>query len=150
MQRTRLLTVILSAGLLVFSTGCEKLKSRDQMNKGVQAYKNNKYADAVGHFKEAVRLDPSNDNAQLYLATSYMIQWVPGASSPDNQKNYEAAKQEFNKVLKKEPTNSLALASMASMAYNLANVAGPDEKKAALEGSAPVERAPGGSRFEGR
>ena len=41
-------------------TGCAKLKSRDQMNKGVQAYKNNHYAEAVKHFKEAVRLDPTN------------------------------------------------------------------------------------------
>ncbi len=132
MQRLKLLTLVLSAGLLVFSTGCEKLQSRDQMNKGVQSYKNNKYADAVKHFKEAVRLDPSNQNAQLYLATSYMIQWVPGAGSPDNQKNYDAAKQEFNKVLKQEPNNSLALASMASMAYNLANSGSPDDRKPAL------------------
>ena len=132
MPRIKLLTLVLSAGLLVFSTGCEKLQSRDQMNKGVQAYKNNKYADAVKHFKEAVRLDPSNQNAQLYLATSYMIQWVPGAGSPDNQKNYDAAKLEFNKVLKQEPNNSLALASMASMAYNLANSGSPDDRKPAL------------------
>jgi len=102
------------------------------MNKGVQAYKNNKYADAVKHFKEAVRLDPTNQNAQLYLATSYMIQWVPGADSPDNKKNYDAARQQFEDVLKKEPTNQLALASMASMAYNSATSGTPEEKAAAL------------------
>jgi tetratricopeptide (TPR) repeat protein len=115
------------------TTSCAKLQSRDEMNKGVQAYRNNKYADAVRHFQEAVKLDPTNQNAQLYLATSYMIQWVPGADSPDNKKNYSAAQQEFEKVLKTDPKNSLALASMASMAYNSATAGSQDQKTAALE-----------------
>jgi tetratricopeptide (TPR) repeat protein len=108
------------------------------MNKGVQAYKNNKYADAVKFFKDAVRLDPTNQNAQLYLATSYMIQWVPGVDSPDNQKMYTAAKQEFQKVLNQDPKNSLALASMASMAFNSAQGAGTnmDQKMSYLQDAA--------------
>lgn len=133
MQRSKSLILAFCAGLMVLSTGCAKLQSRDQMNQGVQAYKNNHYSDAVNHFKQAVELDPANQNAQLYLATSYMIQWVPGAESPDNMKNYEAAKTEFNKVLQKDPSNSLALASMASMAYNSASAGTPEQRAAALE-----------------
>jgi len=133
MQNGKLLTLALCAGLVVFSTGCAKLESRDQMNQGVNAYKNNHYADAVRHFKEAVRLDPTNQNAQVYLATSYMIQWVPGADAPDNVKNYQMAQQEFGRVLKRDPSNSLALASMASMAYNSASSGTPDQRTAAME-----------------
>jgi tetratricopeptide (TPR) repeat protein len=133
MQRSKGLTLALCAALLLVTTGCAKLQSRDEMNKGVQAYRNNKYADAVKHFQEAVRLDPTNQNAQLYLATSYMIQWVPGADSPDNKKNYNAAQQEFGKVLQQDPKNGLALASMASMAYNTATAGSPEQKTAALE-----------------
>ncbi len=133
MKKSQLLALTLFAALAIFTTGCAKLQSRDQMNQGVQAYKNNHYADAVKHFKEAVQLDPSNQNAQLYLATSYMIQWVPGAESPDNMKNYDAAKQEFNRVLQRDPSNSLALASMASMAYNSASSGTPEQRAAALE-----------------
>lgn len=133
MQRSKWFTLALCAGLLFVTTGCAKLQSRDEMNKGVQAYRNNKYADAVKHFQDAVRLDPTNQNAQLYLATSYMIQWVPGADSPDNKKNYDAAQREFEKVLKTDPKNGLALASMASMAYNSATAGSQDEKTAALE-----------------
>jgi tetratricopeptide (TPR) repeat protein len=103
------------------------------MNKGVQSYRNNKYADAVNHFKQAVELDPTNKNAKLYLATSYMIQWVPGAESPDNKKNYDMAQKTFNEVLKDDPTNSLALASLASMAYNSAQTGTDEQKKAAFE-----------------
>jgi Plant specific mitochondrial import receptor subunit TOM20 len=138
MRLSAVLGLALCAGMVVCTTGCAKLQSRDQMNHGVQAYKNNKYADAVKHFKEAVRLDPTNQNAQLYLATSYMIQWVPGVDSPDNKKNYDAAKQEFDRVLQQDPKNSLALASMASMAFNSAQGAGTntDQKMAYLEDAA--------------
>lgn len=133
MHRFRWLMLATCGGMLLLTTACAKLESRDEMNKGVTAYKNNHYAQAVQHFKEAVRLDPTNQNAQLYLATSYMIQWVPGADSPDNKKNYEAAQQEFERVLNKDPSNSLALASMASMAYNAASAGTPEQKHAALE-----------------
>jgi tetratricopeptide (TPR) repeat protein len=129
----RWLWVGLLAGLLLIGTGCAKLKSRDEMNKGVQAYRGNHYAEAVNHFKKAVEYDPTNQNAQLYLATSYMIQWIPGAESPDNKKNYDMARKTFEEVLKKDPKNSLALASMASMAYNAASSGNPDQKVAALE-----------------
>ncbi|MBV9759189.1 MAG: hypothetical protein JO340_01380 [Acidobacteriaceae bacterium] len=133
MQRSKWLTSALCAGLVFLTASCAKLQSRDEMNKGVQAYRNNKYVDAVNHFKQAVQLDPSNQNAQLYLATSYMIQWVPGADSPDNKKNYDAAQSEFQKVLKTDPKNGLALASMASMAYNSATAGTQEKKVSALE-----------------
>lgn len=133
MQKAKLLAATALCGGLVFLSGCSKLQSRDQMNKGVAAYKNNHYTQAVQHFSEAVQLDPSNQNAQLYLATSYMIQWVPGADSPDNTKNYNAAKREFDKILASDPKNSLALASMASMAYNNASSGTPEQRAAAFE-----------------
>jgi tetratricopeptide (TPR) repeat protein len=131
--RSNLLAATTVFGTLFLMSGCSKLQSRDQMNQGVMAYKNNHYPQAVTHFKEAVRLDPSNQNAQLYLATSYMIQWVPGADSPDNKKNYDAAQDEFDKILASDPKNSLALASLASMAYNNASSGTPEQKAAAME-----------------
>ena len=127
------ISLVLCTGVLFLLSGCAKLQSRDEMNKGVQAYKNNHYSQAVQHFSEAVRLDPTNQNAQLYLATSYMIQWIPGADSPDNKKNYDLAKQEFDKILETDPKNSLALASLASMAYNSATSGTPEQKTAFLE-----------------
>ncbi len=74
-------------GTVAVATGCEKLKARDHLNKGVQAFKNAKYTQAVDHFKEAVQLDPEFPTARLYLATAYMSQYIPGAESPENQQN---------------------------------------------------------------
>src|ERR1700674_796201 len=53
--------------VLLSTTGCNKLKSRDRINKGIQSYKGARYADAVEFFKEAVELDPTNVNGRLYL-----------------------------------------------------------------------------------
>ncbi len=122
--------------LTLFGTGCDKLKSRDNLNKGVSAYKNAKYSDAVSFFQQAVDLDPTNPNAGVYLATAYMMQWIPGAISPENIQFASKAREEFNKVLQKDPNNSVALASMASLAFNEADPLPLDQKMGKLNEAA--------------
>jgi tetratricopeptide (TPR) repeat protein len=115
------ISLVLGIGLLVLAgTGCDKLKSRDQLNRGVQAYRSAKYADAVEFFKTAVNLDPTNLNGRLYLATAYMTQYIPGAESPENLQLAKQAKEEFMKVLEKDPNDKTALASLASLSYQQA------------------------------
>jgi len=133
MRMSKYFAALALAAFVVLGSSCAKLKSRDEMNRGVQAYKNAKYVDAVNHFKSAVELDPTNQNAQLYLATSYMTQWVPGADSPENNRAQKAATREFMKVLEKDPQNKIALASLASMSYSQAGFGTPEQKAAALE-----------------
>ena len=44
---------------LLATTGCSKLRgARDQLNKGVQSYKNAKYEEAINHFSRRCRLIP--------------------------------------------------------------------------------------------
>jgi tetratricopeptide (TPR) repeat protein len=62
-----------------------------------------------------------------------MIQWVPGADSPDNKKNHDAAISSFNEILKEDPTNELALAYMANMAYQQAATGTDEQKRVAFE-----------------
>jgi tetratricopeptide (TPR) repeat protein len=115
------LSLVLGIGALVLvGTGCDKLKSRDQLNRGVQAYRSAKYADAVEFFKTAVNLDPNNLNGRLYLATAYMTQYIPGAESPENLQLAKQAKEEFMKVLERDPNDKTALASLASLSYQQA------------------------------
>jgi len=126
--RNLLFTSVL-ATLVVFSSGCDKLRARDNLNKGVQAFKSAKYNSAVEHFKKAVELDPDFSSARVYLATAYMSQYIPGADSPENMQNAKAAEQEFLKVLEKEPGNTLAIESLASLHYNQAQGNQPLEQK---------------------
>jgi tetratricopeptide (TPR) repeat protein len=137
MRKATLLGAMLAIGALtLLGTGCNKLKSRDNLNKGVSSYKNAKYADAVNYFQEAVALDPENPNAGVYLATAYMMQWIPGAISPENILFATKAKDEFNKVLAKDPNNSVALASLASLAFNEADPLPLDQKMVKLDEAA--------------
>lgn len=126
MKRT---VIVFAAALALLTTGCEKLKSRDRLNKGIQAYRNARYPDAVEFFKESVSLDPKNPNSRLYLATAYMSQYIPGADSPENNQMAKAAKDEFTKVLAENPKDKIALASLASLAYNQATGVPELEKK---------------------
>ena len=127
---------ILTGILILGAAGCDKLKSRDDINKGIASFRNAKYGDAVERFKEAAALDPENNNARLYLATAYMSQWIPGAESPENLAFAAMAKDEFNKVLEKEPNNTTALASLASIAFNQAAPLPPDKKAEKLDEAA--------------
>jgi tetratricopeptide (TPR) repeat protein len=106
------------SALALLSSSCQKLQSRDQLNKGVQAYKNAQYPQAVENFKKAVDLDPNFPTARLYLATAYMSQYIPGADSPENMQMAQAAHDQFNKVLEQDPKNDVAMASIASLFYN--------------------------------
>lgn len=122
------------AGLMMlFGTGCDKLKSRDRLNVGVTAFKNAKYTEAVESFKEAIRLDPNNPNARLYLATAYMVQWIPGAESPENKQLADAAKSEFMAVLNKDSKDKTALAYLASLSYNQAGSLQGEERVKKLD-----------------
>ena len=106
------------AALTVLAAGCQKLKARDELNKGVQAFKSAQYPVAVEHFKTAVDLDPVFPTARLYLATAYMQQYIPGAESPENTKMASAAYDQFMKVMEQDPKNEVGIASIASLFLN--------------------------------
>jgi Tfp pilus assembly protein PilF len=111
-----LAAVLISLPLM--GTGCQKLQARDHLNKGVNAFKNAQYPEAVEHFKQAVELDPNYPMARLYLATAYMQQYIPGAESDDNKKMADAAESTFKQVLKDDSKNTTAMAYLASLYLN--------------------------------
>jgi tetratricopeptide (TPR) repeat protein len=98
-KHLRLLTLAAAALALLSSAGCDKLRARDQLNKGVEAYRNTHYEEAINHFQQSVQLDPSLINARMYLATAYAQQYIPGADTPDNNQMAEQAIQQYQKVL---------------------------------------------------
>jgi tetratricopeptide (TPR) repeat protein len=119
------------------ATGCKKLQARDNLNKGVQAFKNAKYPEAVEFFKQAIELDPTFPTARLYLATAYMSQYIPGAESPENVAYAKSAMEQFNLVLETLPNDATAIESMASLHYSQAQGApGLDEKLKRLDEAA--------------
>ena len=92
---------------------------REWLNKGVREYKAARYPEATVSFQNAVNLNPSDASARLYLATAWMSQYIPGADAPENLARAAKAEQEFRQVVLIDPANSVALASLASLSYNL-------------------------------
>jgi tetratricopeptide (TPR) repeat protein len=98
-KHIRVLTLVAAALALFSSVGCSKLRARDQLNKGVTAYKNAKYEEAIDHFQQSVALDPSLINAKMYLATAFAQQYIPGVEDKDNMKMADQAIEQYKKVL---------------------------------------------------
>jgi len=115
MRDTKRVLALVATGLILLSaTGCNKLRARDQLNKGVASYKNAKYEQAIDHFQQAVAFDPSLINARLYLATAYAQQYIPGVEAEDNTRMATEAIDQYQQVLQRDQKN---INSVKGIAY---------------------------------
>jgi tetratricopeptide (TPR) repeat protein len=105
--------------LLGTVTGCDFLKSRDRLTKGVAAFKSANYEQAANDFEEAVKLDPTNQTAKLYLATTYASQVVPNLDTPENLALAQKAIAGFDAVLAQKSDDLDALKQIASINRNI-------------------------------
>jgi tetratricopeptide (TPR) repeat protein len=103
--RLPVLAAVLVA-LMASMTGCQRLKARDQLNKGVEAYKAGKYE------------DPTLPTAKEYLATALSQNVVPGLSTPENMKTAQQAINTFQEVLRDHPDDVNSLKGIASLYFN--------------------------------
>jgi tetratricopeptide (TPR) repeat protein len=125
----RVLAIMAVALSLFAASGCDKLRARDQLNKGVASYKNAKYEEAIGHFQQAVSLDPALIVARLYLATAYAQQYIPGVSDPDNLQVGEQAVEQYKHVLEANPGKEPTINSDKGIAYIYLNMKRFDDAK---------------------
>jgi tetratricopeptide (TPR) repeat protein len=116
----RVLAWVALVFLVAGASGCNKLKARDLLNKGVGAFKNGQYDNAIEFFKQARDLDPTLMNARLYLATAYASQYIPGAPSDANMKLGTQAITEFKDVLNIDPNNLSAIDGIGSILFQMA------------------------------
>lgn len=107
------------AGMVLSISGCNRLAARDQLNKGVDAYKSGKYEEAIGHFQKATELDPTLPMAKSYLATALSQNIVPGLDTPDNLKTANQAISIFQEVLTKNPDDVNSLKQIAGIYFNI-------------------------------
>jgi tetratricopeptide (TPR) repeat protein len=101
------------------TTGCSKLRARDQLVKGIQSFKAGQYEQAINHFQNSVKLDPNDPTTRLYLATAYSYQVVPNLDTPENLAIAQKAMNGFNEVLAKNPNDLDAMRQIASIQRNI-------------------------------
>jgi tetratricopeptide (TPR) repeat protein len=124
----KLVGLVAVLATLFGAAGCNKLKARDLLNKGVASFKNGQYDASIEDFKQAKDLDPTLLNARLYLATAYATEYIHGAHSDDNVKVGQQAVSEFQDVLTVDAGNLSALDGIGSMLYNMAGTPFTPEK----------------------
>jgi tetratricopeptide (TPR) repeat protein len=107
------------AGMVLSMSGCRQLEARDQLNKGVEAYKSAHYEEAIGHFQRATQLDPSLPMAKSYLATALAQNVVPGLDTPDNIKTAQQSIDIFQEILDKNPTDVNSLKQIAGIYFSI-------------------------------
>src|SRR5690348_9683554 len=140
MRRTKFMLAFLAI-LALATTSCAKLQARDNLNKGVQAFRDTHYEKSVDYFKKAVELDPDLTTAEIYLGTAYAQQFVPNGRGEDNDKNAKLAIQTFEDVLKHDSANVNAVAGLASIYQNTQDLPKAHEyymKYAQLDSTNPV------------
>lgn len=116
--------LVLFSAILPLS-GCDKLKARDLLNKGVQAYKEGQTDQAIEDFKQSVALDPTLTNAKIFLAAAYQGQYIPGAPSAQNVRNADQAIAEYKDVLSSDPNNVRAIDGIGSLLFAMGSNAQP-------------------------
>ena len=121
MNRSARITALAVAlgGMVLSVSGCARLAARDQLNKGVEAYKSQHYEEAINHFQQATQLDPSLPMAKTYLATALAQNIVQGLETPENLKTAQNAIDIFQEVLDKDPTDVNSLKQVAGIYFSI-------------------------------
>ena len=123
----RWLALFLLAALVPLFSSCTfigKLRARDNLNKGVKAYTEQKFDDATKYFEASIQQDPEFEPARMYLASTYSTQFVPGSPDPRSNAMAEKAIATFKDVVQmsKVQTSKInAMLSIASLYYQLKN-----------------------------
>jgi len=120
------LAVILS-GMVLAMSGCNQLEARDQLNKGVDAYKAGHYDEAIEHFQKATELDPKLSMAKTYLGSALEQNVVPQLDTPENVKTAMQAIGIFQEALNQKPKDVNSMKQIAGLYYEIKRV---DDAKA--------------------
>jgi tetratricopeptide (TPR) repeat protein len=112
------------------SEGDPRAQAREYLNKGVLAYRDARFDDAIEDFKRAKELDPWLVNARFYLATAYASQYIPGATSEENVRYGDLAIREFKEILERDPNDLSAIDGIGLILYKVGSTPFDPEKLA--------------------
>jgi tetratricopeptide (TPR) repeat protein len=118
LTRLPVLAAVLAV-LAISMSGCDKLKARDQLNKGVASFKAGKYEEAINHFQNASKLDPNLPTAKEYLGTALSMNVVANLDTPENLKTAHQAIDIFQEVLTQHPDDVNSMKGIASLYFNI-------------------------------
>jgi tetratricopeptide (TPR) repeat protein len=98
-----------------------KASARNEVNDGVEAFRQAHYDDAIAHFEQAVAFDPDLVMARMYLAATYLQVFQPGVDTPENVALATRALEQYSEILRSNPSDVESLKGLAYLKLQLNN-----------------------------
>ena len=96
-----------------------KASARNEVDEGVQAFRQAHYDDAIARFEQAVAFDPDLVVARMYLAATYLQVFQPGVDTPENVVLATRALEQYSEVLRSNPSDVESLKGLAYLKLQL-------------------------------
>jgi tetratricopeptide (TPR) repeat protein len=115
-------TAVLFAAVFAGASLYSQSSAGAELNLGIQAYKQGRYEEAMGHLEKAVTQAPENAVAHMYLATACAAEHIPGVDTPENNRLAEKAIEQYQQVLDSDAERSSRINSAKGIAYLYLNM----------------------------
>jgi tetratricopeptide (TPR) repeat protein len=103
---------------LVLASGCNKIKSKQQVKLGNEYLKTAQYQTALAAYQEALRLDPSETKLNKHIGIAYMGLYQPGSKHPKDLEYSQKAIDHLKTYVEHYPDDKKALEYLVSMYLN--------------------------------
>ncbi len=147
--QARNLLLVLVALAAVTASGCgfvNGIRAKSALNDGARAYKAGDFRQAEEEFQRALNLDPTQENARMYLARSIERQYKPtGVNTPENDQKAQQALVAYREILQRDPNNDVAYSAITRL---LGYTKSTDEQLQFVTQRANDESAPNEKRGE--
>jgi tetratricopeptide (TPR) repeat protein len=114
LAQTRIALVV--AVLVATTSGCgvvNRIRAKNQLNEAARAYREGHFDEAEQHSREAVRLDPNNKTAPMFVARTIHAQYRRGVQTPENIAKAQQAIQAYQEILARNPNDEEAYKAIA-------------------------------------
>ncbi len=115
-QRAAAAAFLLLAAVLL--SGCNKLKSKQQVKRGNDFLTAAQYQSALAAYEEALRLDPGEKKLHKHIGIAYMGMYEPGSKHAKDLEFAEKAVENLKKYNEAYPEDKKALEYLVSMYLN--------------------------------
>jgi tetratricopeptide (TPR) repeat protein len=108
MRKVAVTPLVIVLAAVVLLSGCNTLRARIELNKGNKNYKDEKYKDALFHFQQGLKYDPSLKFAWRSVALTAMTLYRPGVEEKENIAFADTAIDAFKKYIQAFPEDQKA------------------------------------------
>jgi tetratricopeptide (TPR) repeat protein len=135
---------VLLVALVSATGGCtivNRVRAKNALNEGARAYKDGRFPDAEARFREAYELDPTQQNAPVFIARAVQQQYKPGVQTPENLAVGQKAVAEYEKILRANPGNEDAYKAIVFLYGQMKQDEKVNELLMQRAGSGPTPKA---------